>query len=196
MIQLDGACSCSPSRERATETQEKDSREAPIESRQQGGIPSATGSQEQVEGTSAVVKQFTHRATDTLRPKQEPEREPAREPERVSIEESAEWMEHAPSGECRTAPTQSREPTNAFSIVRKDSSEPIVISDIDRAVTEPMNSNRCAELGDQAVEALLSFSMEGRAMIGETEDDGIDVEDWLDVNHAMLDTCGRGLDSK
>ena len=31
-------------------------------------------------------------------------------------------------------------------------------------------------------------------MIGETDDEGIDVEDWLEVTHAMLDTSDSGLD--
>lgn len=188
MIQLGDASSCSPSRERATETQEQGSSDAPVENRQQRGVSSATGSQEQVEGTSAVVKQFTQKTTDTSRSE--------REPERVSDEESVECMEDVPSGECRTAPKRSQEPTIASPLFRKVSSEPIVISDSDPAVTEKNNSNLSAKFGGQAAEALLSLSMEGRAMIGETEDDRIDVEDWLDVNHAMLDPVGRGLDSK
>lgn len=184
MIQLDDASCCSPPRECTAEAQEKEPRDAPVDSRQQGRGDSATGSREENERESAVVTEPAHEAIiNNSRSK--------RESERVPDEESFGCMENVlPCGRW-PAPTQSQDPATTSSLFRKVGSEPIVISDFDCIVTEETRPNQCTDMVGQAAEAMLSFSAEGRAMIGETEDVSIGVEDWLDVNHAMLDTADR-----
>lgn len=90
--------------------------------------------------------------------------------------------------------TQQPKPTTT-SVFRDVATGPMADSDVSRSLNEQSNSNRLSELGALRAEALLSLDFNrGRAMIGETDDEGIDVEDWLEVTHAMLDTSDSGLD--
>lgn len=184
----DGASSCPPPRERAAEMQEKGPCDAQEGSLQQREIPSATGSEEVTEGNSVVATQPTHEAIDSSMLN--------REPERTSDEESVGCMENVSPNGRLTAMAQPPESTLTTSLFPEDVLEGIAGFGAFRAVNDQSNSSVCAELGGQPRETLLSSVLcESHAMtIDETEDEGIGVEDWLDVTHAMLDAGARGLD--
>lgn len=186
----DGASSCSPPQERAAETQEEGSHDAPADSQKQRGVPSTTGSQEGTEGTSAVVTQATHKAVDSWRLN--------RESEGASDGESVGCMENVSLDVQLTALIQPPEPTLIASLFAEVNSEGMVDSEACRTANSQSNSGSCTELGGQAAEALLpsEFRESRTMMIDGIEDECIGAEDWLDVTHAMLDTGGLELDSE
>ncbi|CAM9290797.1 unnamed protein product [Laminaria digitata] len=189
-IEHGSASSSPPPQEGASEIPEKGPHDVPVHDQQQRGIPSATDSGEGSEGNSAVAMRPTHEANDVLRPN--------REPERASDAESAGYMESVPSDGRRTALMQPQEELTLTetSPFREVVSEPMVDSDACRSVDEQSSSSCCTELQTQPAEALLlsELSTKGTVTVDETEDEGVGVEDWLDVTHAMLDTSSLGLD--
>lgn len=167
-----------PPEECSAETQERGPRDVPAHGREQEGFSSATGFGEGVEGSSASDARNGPATLDGPKPN-------------VGCMETVSF-----DGE-RNAMMQPQESTlTPSSIVREDVvAEPIVDSDVCRVVNGQSSSDRLTEFGPQAAEALLlSEFSRGRALTGETEDDSIDVEDWLDVTHAMLDTSEPELD--
>lgn len=183
------AASSSPPEECAVDGHEE-FRDEPVHDQEQREAPSAISSRGGPGGNSAVDTQPRRTTVEASRC--------SREPGRVSGELSAGCVEHVRSDERRTALTQPPEPTLATSSFRKPGCDARVDSDGQRTVDgEILSTSSCTELGAQAAEALLlsELSKEGAMMVGETEyDEGIGVEDWLDVTHAMLDTSVLGLD--
>ena len=179
------ASSSSPSGECVDERQEEAFREGPVHVQEQREVPSATinSSRDKAAGNSAVDAFPRHTTTGAPACNQVPER--------GSDENSVGCGGNASSGERRTAPTAAPEPTPATYLCREAVLEPKPDSDACRIVDEQTNSSGCTELGAQAAEALLlsEFSKDGAMMVGETDnDEGIGVEDWLDLTYAMLDT--------
>lgn len=186
----DGTSSCCPPQERAAETQEEGSHDAPAGSRQQRGVPSTRGSQEGAEGSSAVVTQAMHKAVDSWRLNGAPEE--------TSDGESVGCMENVSSDGQLTALIQPLEPTLITSLFPEVVPEGMFDSEVCRTANDQSNPGSCTELGGQEAEALLPSELsKSRAMVIDgIEEEGIGVEDWLDVTHAMLDTGGLELDLK
>lgn len=178
MASLDhGSFSSSPPpQDRAAEMPEKGARDVPVHGRQQRGVPSAKDSREGAEGNSAFDARPRHKTIGVSR-------------------SNFGCMENVSLDGRHTAHTPPPEPMLSKALFREVASEPTVDSDVGGVVDEQSSSRGFTELGAQAAEALLSSEFSGgRTMIGETGDDSIDVEDWLDVAHAMLDTSVSGQD--
>lgn len=166
-----------PQEEHAAEMRENGPCDASVHCGQQRGVPSATGSQVGAEGDSVYDARHTHKIVHASR-------------------SNVESTEHVSVDGRQTAIMQPQEPALTASAFRGVVlSGPIVDSEANRTVNGQSYSDGLTELGTQAaVEALLLSELSrGRAAIGETDDEGIGVEDWLDVTHAMLDTSGPGL---
>lgn len=164
-----------PPQERATVMKEEGPRDVPVHGQRQKGFPSASRSPDGAEGSSTFDTQSRHKTINASR-------------------SNVRCMENVSSNGRRTAMTQQPKPTTT-SVFRDVATGPMADSDVSRSLNEQSNSNRLSELGALRAEALLSLDFNrGRAMIGETDDEGIDVEDWLEVTHAMLDTSDSGLD--
>lgn len=174
-----GRASASPPPQRhAAEMQEKEPRDVLVHDEQQKGVPSATGSREGAEGDCADDMQHRSKPFDASR-------------------SNVGCMEKVSLDGRPTAHLQSPEPTLTTSLFREVVSRAMIDSDVGRIVDEQSNTRSYTELGGQAAEVLLlSEFSRGRTTTGETEDDGIDVEDWLDVTRAMLDSSGPGLHLK
>lgn len=87
--------------------------------------------------------------------------------------------------------TQPQGPTLIASTFQDDVfSGPIVDSEVNRTVNGQSYHDVLTELGARAAEGalLLSELSSDSALIGETEDEGIGVDDWLDVTRAMSGT--------
>lgn len=168
-----GGASPSPSpEERAAEMQENGQCDAQAHCGQQRGVPSATGSRAGAEGSSVSDARHTHTIAHASR-------------------SNVGCTEHVSVDGRRSAMTQPQGSTLIASTFQDDVfSGPMVDSEVNRSVNGQSYPDGLTEFGAQAAEGalLLSELSGGRAAISETEDEGIGVEDWLDVTRAMSGT--------
>ena len=171
-----GTSSPPPLQELAAGMQQNGPRDIPVHDRQEEGLPSAAGSREGVEGSSVLDARPRRKNIDSWTSK-------------VGCTENVSFDGR------RTAITQPQEPTlTTSSVFREVGSEPMADSDVSHVVNGQSCSDRSTGSGAQEAESLFLLDLsKGSTGISETEDDSIDVEDWLDVTHAMLDTSGPGV---
>ena len=169
-----GASSASSPQGLAAEMQEEGSRDGP----KQRGVPSATGSREGAETSSVFDARPTAKLMDESIP-------------------NVGCMDCVSLDGPPTAMLQPQHPmcTASSAFLEVVVSDPIVDSEGGRIVNKQIYSDGWAGLGAQAADEMLWLTglSRGRTGTGETEDDSIGVEDWLDVTHAMLDTSDPGL---
>lgn len=183
LIEYEDPLSSVPPQECVAETREMGPNDAPVDDQlQQTREASVTTYREGVGDNSVDVGRPRHKTVDDSGSN--------REGELVSDEESIGWVEGMSSYGQQTALPQPPDPTLTSLLSREGASEPVDLSEIDQIVADSF-----MELGAQAVEAVVpSGFSKSRTIIGRIEDENIDVEDWLDVTDAMLDTSGLGLD--